>query len=179
MSRGRLAEIGRVVLLVVIAVALQTLIVSRVSVLGVTADLFLILTVVSAISRGPLYGAVFGFAAGVVADIAYMEPLGVRALIYVLMGYMVGSLVHRFATVNLWGVFLMAACASFLAQLAYGLFQYATGPRAGFFGMLATQVLPETVLDALITVPIYVLLIRLRVVPAPQAETAAAGTGPE
>ncbi|MBN1319352.1 MAG: rod shape-determining protein MreD [Thermoleophilia bacterium] len=179
MSRKRLAEIGRAVLLVFIAVGLQTLIVSRVSVLGVTADLFLILTVVAAISRGPLYGAVFGFVAGVVADIAFMEPLGVRALIYVLMGYMVGSLIHRFTTVNLWGVFLLAACASFLAQMAHGLFQFATGPRAGFFGMLATQVLPETVLDALVTVPIYVLLIRLRVVPAPHAETAATGTGPE
>ncbi|NLO26978.1 MAG: rod shape-determining protein MreD [Actinobacteria bacterium] len=179
MSRGWPAEIGRVVLLMVVAVALQTLIVSRVSVLGVTADLFLILTVVTAIGRGSLYGAVFGFAAGVVADIAFLEPLGVRALIYVLMGYMVGSLVHRFTSVNLWGVFLLAACASFVAQVAYGLFQYAIGPRAGFFVILTTQVLPETVLDALVTVPIYVLLIRLRVVPAPHAETAAAGVGQE
>lgn len=179
MNPKRFAEIGRVVLLVFIAVALQTLVVSRVSVLGVTADLFLILTVVTAISRGSLYGAVFGFFAGVVADIAFMEPLGVRSLIYLLMGYMVGTLVLRFTSVNLWGVFLLAAGASFLAQVAYGLFQYATGPRAGFFTMLAAQVLPETVIDALVTVPVYVLLVRLRVLPGPRVESSTAGSGSE
>ncbi len=52
---------GRAALLVVIAVALQVLVVSRVSILGVTADVFLIFTVVVAVGRGSMYGAIFGF----------------------------------------------------------------------------------------------------------------------
>lgn len=179
MNRKRLAEAGRAAVLVLVAVLLQTLVVSRVSVLGVTADLFLIFTVVAAISRGSVYGAVFGFVAGLVADTAFMGPLGVRSLIYVLVGYSVGTLVLRFAAVNLWEVILLAAGASLLAQFAYGLFQFATGPRAGLLTMLATQVLPEVVLDALLTVPIYVLMIRLRVIPALRMEPAAPGSGAE
>ncbi len=175
MGRKQFIEIGKLLLLFLIAIALQTLVVSRVSVLGVTADLFLILTVVCAISRGPVMGAAMGFAAGVVADVAYMQPLGVRALIYVLTGYLIGSVVVRFGLVNPWSVFLLAGGASFLAQFLYGLFEFATGPRAGFLMMLGAQMLPEAVLDALVTVPVYALLVRLRVLPAPAALPAAPG----
>lgn len=170
-----LTAIGKAGLLVVIAVALQVLVVSRVSVLGVTADLFLIFTVVVAIGRGSMYGALFGFLAGVVADTAFMETLGLRSLIYVLTGYFVGMVVARSGTVNPWGVLLVAGAASFLSQFLYSLAQYAMGPRAGFFTMLATQVLPETVLDALVTVPVYLVLVRLRVIPAPRLDTGATG----
>jgi len=172
----RLIAIGKAALLVVIAVALQVLVVSRVSVLGVTADLFLIFTVVVAISRGSMWGAIFGFLAGLVADIAFMEILGLRSLIYVLTGYVVGTIVLRFGTVNPWGVLLVAGGASFLAQFLYGLARFAMGPRAGFFTMLATQILPEMVLDALVTVPVYLLLVRLRIIPAPRPNTGTAGS---
>lgn len=165
--------LGKAALLIVIAVALQTLIVSRVSVLGVTADLFLIFTVVVAISRGSMYGALFGFFAGVVADIAFLQPLGLRSLIYVLTGYFVGMVVLRFGTVNPWGVLLLAGGASFVAQFLYGLAQYAMGPQAGFFTMLGTQMLPEAVLDALVAVPVYALLVHLRVIPGPRPEPGA------
>jgi len=176
-GRKQLIAIGKAALLVVIAVALQVLVVSRVSVLGVTADLFLIFTVVVAISLGSMHGAVFGFLAGVVADIAFVETLGLRSLIYVLSGYFVGMIVRRFGTVNLWGVFLIAGGASFVAQFLYGLAQYAMGPQAGFFTIVGTQILPETVLDALVTVPVYLLLVRLRVIPAPRVDTGTAGSG--
>ena len=176
MGGKRLIAIGKAALLVVIAVALQVLVVSRVSVLGVTADLFLIFTVVVAIRRGSMWGAIFGFLAGLVADIAFMEILGLRSLIYVLTGYVVGTIVLRFGTVNPWGVLLIAGGASFLAQFLYGLARFAMGPRAGFFTMLATQILPEMVLDALVAVPVYLLLVRLRIIPAPRPNTGTAGS---
>ena len=171
MTRRRLIAVGKMVLLVVIAIALQTLLISRVSILGVTADLFLVFTVVVALCRGSMHGAVFGFVAGVVADVAFIQPLGVRALVYVLAGYFVGMLVSRFGSVNPWGVFLIAGGASLFAQLLFGLFQFMMGPRAGFLTMFLTQILPEAVLDALVTVPIYVLVVRLRILPASGAET--------
>jgi rod shape-determining protein MreD len=171
----RLTAVGKAALLLVIAVVLQTLIVSRVSVLGVTADLFLILTVVVAISRGSMAGAVLGFVAGVIADIAFLQPLGLRSLIYVLTGYFLGMVVRRFDTVNPWGVLLLAGGASFVAQFLYGLSQYAMGPRAGFLTMVATQMLPEAVLDALVAAAVYALLVRLRVIPAPHLESGRSG----
>jgi rod shape-determining protein MreD len=161
----------------VVAVILQTVLVSHVSVLGVTADLFLIFTVIVGISRGSLAGAVFGFVAGLAADTAFMQPLGIRSFIYVLVGYSVGLLVVRFGTMSPWAVFLLALGSSFSAQVLYGLFQYVMGPRAGFFEILGVQILPESVLDALVAVPVYVLLLRLRVIPLPHLAEPAAGKG--
>jgi rod shape-determining protein MreD len=174
MGRRRLISVGKAILLLVVAIALQTLLISRISVLGVSADLFLVFTVVVAISLGSMEGAIFGFFAGVVADVAFLQPLGVRALVYVLAGYLVGMVVSRFGSVNPWGAFLVAGGASLFAQLLFGLFQYVMGPRAGFLTMVGTQILPETVLDALVAVPVYVLLVRLRVLPASQVETGGA-----
>ncbi len=158
MNRRNLIVLGKALLLFVVAIALQTLIVSQVSVLGVTADLFLILTIVIAIGRGSLTGPLFGFAAGLMADIAFMQPLGVRALVYVIAGYFVGMVVVRFGSVGPWAVFLVAIGASFSAQLVFGIFQFILGPRAGFFTMLGIQMLPEAILDGLMAVPIFVLL---------------------
>jgi rod shape-determining protein MreD len=177
MSRKHLLVAGKVILVLAFAVLLQLLLISRISVLGVTADLFLILTVIVAVTRGSLEGALFGFFAGLVADIAYYEPLGVRALIYVLAGYFVGMFVARFGTANPWSVALLAGVASFLAQFAFGLFQFMMGPRAALLTMIGTQMLPEAVLDGLIAAPLYVFLVRVRLLPAPQPEPAGPAGG--
>lgn len=179
MGRKRLIVLGKVALLLVIAVLLQILLVSRISVLGVTADLFLILTMLVAVSRGSMGGAIFGFFAGLIADIAFLQPLGVRALIYVLVGYFVGMFVARFETASPWAVLLLAGSSSFLAQFVFGLFQYIMGPRAGFFTMVGTQMIPGAVLDALVAVALYVFLVRLRLIPAPRVEPAVGRSGPE
>jgi rod shape-determining protein MreD len=168
MGRRELIVVGKVVLLLAFAAILQTVVISQVSILGVTADLFFMLTVIVAVCRGSVEGAIFGFFAGMIADIAYFSPLGVRAFIYVLAGYCVGIFVARFGTISPWSVALLAGAGSFLAQLLFGLFQYVMGPRGGLFTMIGIQMLPEAVLDGLITAPLYVLLVRIRLLPAPQ-----------
>lgn len=163
MSRAQAIAVGKVVLLFVIGALLQTLIISRVRVLGVGADLFLIMTVIVALVRGSMWGAVFGFVAGLAADITYLQPLGVRSLVYVVAGYVLGMLVARFGAESLWLVLLYAGGASVAAQVVFGLFEYVMGPRDGLFTMLGVQLLPEAMLDALVAAPVYLLLLRLRV----------------
>jgi len=170
MGRKELVGAGKFALLLVIAIALQVVVTSRITVLGVTADLFVILTVIMAVSRGSLVGAVFGFVAGLLADVAYMQPLGIHALIYLLAGYLVGMFVARFETGTPWAVLLLTGVSSFLAQFVFGVFQFVIGPRAAFFSMIGTQMIPEAILDALFAVPIYLLLMRARVIPTPKVE---------
>jgi rod shape-determining protein MreD len=179
MGRKKLIVLAKVVLVLAFAVVLQTVLLSHLSILGVTADLFLILTVIVAVRRGSLEGAVFGFFAGLVADIAYYQPLGVRALIYVLTGYFVGMFVARFGTANPWSVALLAGVTSLLAQLLFGLFQYIMGPRAALLSMIGTQMMPEAVLDGLIAAPIYVFLVRVRLLPEGHLDLAGPRGGEE
>jgi rod shape-determining protein MreD len=179
MGQRRLIEAGKIALIVIIAVVLQTVVISHISVLGVGADLFLIFTVIMAINRGPAGGAVFGFFAGLAADIAYLQPLGVRALVYVVTGYYLGMLVGRLGQVNLWVLFLLAAGSSLIAQFVFGVFEYVMGPREGLLTMMGRQMAPEAVLDALLTVPIYVMLVHLRLISLPRPEPAPGGSATE
>lgn len=176
MLSKRAIAVGKVLLLFVIGVALQVLVVSRVSILGVTADLFLILTVVVAISRGSMEGALCGFFAGLFASVAFFQPLGMHSFIYVLAGYFVGMFVSRLGTVTPWAIFLLAGVTSFASQFLFGLFQYTMGPRADFLTVVAAAMIPQMVLDALITVPVFMLLVRLRVIPAPLTQFTPVGS---
>jgi rod shape-determining protein MreD len=166
---------GKAAAVVLIAVLLQTLVVSHVTVLGLSVDLFLIFTVIVATSWGPLSGSVFGFVSGIAADIAYREPLGMRALVYVLVGYSLGILAGRYRAARPRTIFLYTLGASFVSKVVLGVFSYLMGPRAGFFGMFGLQIIPGAALDALFAVPVFVLLVRVKVVPVPRAEVGASG----
>jgi rod shape-determining protein MreD len=162
---GRWFSAARLALVLLLVLGLQTVIASRVSVLGVTADVFLIVVVMVGLQRGSVTGAVFGFCAGLVADMIFLEPLGLRTLIYLVAGYMAGRYPEAAGPPGVWVVMLMTALVSLLSQTVYGIFQFLTGPQAAFFTMLRVQILPAALLDGLLSAPMYLGLTRLRLLP--------------
>jgi rod shape-determining protein MreD len=166
---------GKVAILTIIAVALQTLVFSHVTILGMTVDVFVVFTVVVAVAWGSLAGTVFGFAAGIAADVAYLEPLGMRALAYVLVGYIVGAVARRLRGTTLWTVFLYVLASSFFSKLILGGISFMMGPREGFFTVFGLQMIPGAVLDALVAVAVFILLVKLRVVSRPRPEPTTSG----
>jgi rod shape-determining protein MreD len=86
-ARLRLAGI------LVLALVLQTTVVPDLRILGVCADLLLLTTVCAGLVGGPEMGALVGFAAGLLADFFLTTtPLGLSALVFSLVGYVVGSI---------------------------------------------------------------------------------------
>jgi rod shape-determining protein MreD len=160
--RERWVLVARLALVLVLVVALQTVVASRVSILGVTADLFLIMVVLVGMMRGSVAGALFGFSAGLIADIVFLEPIGLRAVIYLVAGYMAGRYLDAAGAPGAWAVMLLTALVSLLSQTAYGVFQFVVGPQAAFFTMLRVQILPAALLDGLLSVPVFLAVTRLR-----------------
>ena len=78
----------------------QSSVVPALSVSGVTPDLPLILTVFTALRRGPEVGCLVGFFAGFLRDIAGGGLIGVQALTTALAGFAMGLLVGRFWVAN-------------------------------------------------------------------------------
>lgn len=153
--------------MLLVAVAVQAIVTSRVLVLGVSADLFLVLAVLVALGRGSTKGALFGFGAGLLADIIYLEPLGLRTFIYLMLGYGVGRYSEILGVASAWTVVLLAAVSAFAAELVYGLFQVLAGQPGSFWAMLQQQVLPAALLDALVAAPLYLGLVRLGILDPP------------
>jgi rod shape-determining protein MreD len=165
-----LIEPAKLGLLLLLVVALQAVLTSRFSVLGVTADLFVVAVVLVSLSHGSFTGAVFGFSAGLLADVVYLDIVGVRALLYLLAGLAVGRFMEHYGPVTGWMVVLVAAITSLLCETTYGIFQFVLGAKVSFFVMLRIQILPAALINGLLSAPLYAGLARTRLLPHPDTK---------
>jgi rod shape-determining protein MreD len=78
--------------LMLVAALVQISIASTIEVAEGHPDVVLVLVIGIALLRGPLFGAVAGFWAGLVLDVASLETLGLTSLLLTLVGYFAGRL---------------------------------------------------------------------------------------
>lgn len=108
--------------LVCAAVVCQTVVFRHVAIGGVVPDLALVLVVVAAIDRGPQFGALLGFGAGLLVDLAPPADhvAGRWALALVVVGYLAGRVRQDARSSTLAGVLVVGA-ASFVGTSLYAL----------------------------------------------------------
>jgi rod shape-determining protein MreD len=78
--------------LMVFAALVQVSLASTIEVAEGHPDVVLVLVIGIALLRGPVFGAVVGFWAGLVLDVVSLETLGLTSLLLVLVGYFAGRL---------------------------------------------------------------------------------------
>jgi len=103
-------------MVLVVAVLVQSTVLARLTVAGVRPDLLVLAVVSVAVATDPTTGAVFGFVAGLVADLLFDLPVGVSALVYVAVGFAVGT-VRVYVTSHRPLVHLVLAGAASLASV--------------------------------------------------------------
>jgi rod shape-determining protein MreD len=111
-----------VALLVLVAIVLQVSLFSSLRIDGVAPDLALLVVIAAALVRGPEYGAVFGFVAGLLVDIAPPadHTAGRWALAFVVSGYLAG-VVRRDARSSAFAVVLVVGAGAFVAASIFAL----------------------------------------------------------
>lgn len=77
-------------LILIVAVALQAALFSFLPLFGAKPELALLVTVAVALALGSEWGAAAGFLGGFLIDLVGSLPLGISALSYSVVGYMVG-----------------------------------------------------------------------------------------
>lgn len=82
---------ARLSLVLVVLLVLQTTWMTDLRPFGVPGDLMLLLAIAAGMAGGPLRGATVGFVAGLAMDLVLLTPLGLSALVYLAVGYAVGS----------------------------------------------------------------------------------------
>jgi rod shape-determining protein MreD len=105
---------------IVLILTLQTTLLAPVRLLGARPDLLLLAVVAVATAAGAGGAAVFGFAAGLAADLLLDLPVGVSALVYTAIGYAVGSARAYLATGGVLVPAGLAVAASLAAVWASG-----------------------------------------------------------
>jgi len=114
---GRVLALAAVVLL---AVALQSTLLARLTLLGVIPQLVLVVVVSLAFLDGPRVGIVVGFAGGLLQDLLLPQSIvGLTALVYTLVGYGVASLRQFAPGESVWTPVFAVALASAVAEFSY------------------------------------------------------------
>jgi rod shape-determining protein MreD len=86
----RVQATARVLALLAVLVLLQVTFVSQLRLAGVAPDVLLLVSVAAGVAAGPDRGAIVGFVAGLGYDVFLQTPLGLSALVYCVVAYLVG-----------------------------------------------------------------------------------------
>lgn len=152
--------------LVVGAVVLQTAVLSQVAIDGVVPDLALVLVVAAALVRGPEFGAVTGFAAGLAIDLAPPADhvAGRWALALVVVGYLAGRLKYDAASPV--SAVLAVGAGSFVGTSVFALsgllLHDRVLPVTEMLQVIALSVFLNLIIAPLLLPPLLALLRRLR-----------------
>lgn len=149
------AELARLGALLFAALLLQTSVAPNIHVLGASPDFALIIVVSVAMLRGCQVGAVFGFLTGVLVGVALLEPLGMSALVFVVVGYFAGRYAETAdlsaPVAPLVGVF----AGTLLAGVIIATLQYLLERQVPFGFWIGRVLLPSLVLNTLLAAVFY------------------------
>ena len=124
-----IARVAAVGALVVVALALQSTVLARLTLLGVIPQLVLVVVVSLAYTDGERVGVVVGFTGGLLLDLLLppQSILGLTALVYTFIGYATGVLRQFAPADSVWTPVLAVALASAVAEFGYALLSIIMG----------------------------------------------------
>ena len=151
----RLAALGFV------AVVVQIAAVSQITVFGVPADLSPLVVASVGLLAGSLPGAVFGFAVGLLVDLALVQTLGVTSLLFIAIGYWAGRLRELRDPSHGLVPLAVGASAAAVSTIGFGLMQFLLGVEAPVSLLLLRQIVVLILVDTLLALPVYALVRRI------------------
>ncbi len=147
----------KVFVLLVLAVVVQTTISPYVTVLGAQPDSALIVVIALAMMRGPVWGAVVGFATGFLLDVALVQTMGISSFLYTLAGYFSGRYAEGTDPDSWLPPMVTVFLATFVVQVLNAVIMFLLGVEASIDFVIFRVVLPSAVINALLAMPIFVV----------------------
>ncbi|GAA1677804.1 rod shape-determining protein MreD [Kribbella sp. NPDC056951] len=158
-------RVGLAALLLMLAVTIQTSVLTNIAVAGVTCDLVLIVVIALALSRGPEWGAIAGFVGGLLLDIVPPadHTAGRWALALAIAGYVAGLIRRETSAgpVGPLGVALTVVFGAGLSLLIYsatGALLHDPSVDWGQFGVRIGIAAGYDVVGAIVVIPLVMWL---------------------
>lgn len=150
--------VARLAAILIVAVLVQTTVAPNIRILGANPDFALITIVCVALLFGAETGAIFGFLAGALGAVALMEPLGLTAFVFVIIGFLVGRYAETADLSAGYAPLISAFVATLLAGVLLALAQFLLAREVplGFF--FWRVLVPGIVLNTLLAAPIYIVV---------------------
>jgi rod shape-determining protein MreD len=155
------AESAKLGGLLLVAVLLQVSIVTPIAVASGHPDVVLVLVVGLALLRGPLVGAVAGFSAGLLLDVAAFGSLGLSSLVLTLAGYWSGRFGEATTRSSPYPPLIAVALATVWLAVGSALLHFMLGDRVPAGTLFGQVLLPTLALNLLLAYPLYRLVARV------------------
>jgi rod shape-determining protein MreD len=151
-------EIARLGVILLVALLLQTTLAPNVRVMGANPDFALIIVVCVALLKGSETGAIFGFLTGTLVSVALMEPFGLSAFVFVLVGFLAGRYAETADLSAGFAPLLSVFVATLIADVLLAMAQFLLARQVplGFF--LGRVLVPSLVLNTLLAAPLYLVV---------------------
>lgn len=156
----------RAPLVVLTALIVHLVVLSRLRVAGVMPDLMLLVGIAAGLTGGPSRGAAVGFLSGILLDFFLQTPLGLSALVFTLVGFAVGTLGTGILRASWWIPVVIALVASAAGELLFALIGAMLGETQMVSARLATVLAVVGVTNAILA-PIVVAVVGWAVARAP------------
>lgn len=112
-----------------LASIVQFALISRIEVFGVSPNIFIPTIILITLGFGQFKGSYLGLFFGLVEDLLFSSVLGIRALIYFVLAYILGFNSHMFNIKDLKTGLLLTIILTILVNLAYLGLAYFTGTK--------------------------------------------------
>jgi rod shape-determining protein MreD len=147
--------------LLFVAAVIQVSLLSSIEVAGAVPDLLLVTLLSVALLRGSLFGAICGFAAGLVLDTAQLQTLGVTSLLYTVGAYWIGRYGETTGHDRGHAPFVSVGIVTVLYAIGALLLHYLLGQGGSARAVLVDGILPSLAFNLVLTAPVYALVRRL------------------
>lgn len=148
-------------LVILAAFLLQSSVFPAITLLDITPNVLLIVTVCFGFMRGRRFGLLTGFFSGLLLDIFFGPVFGFYALLYMLIGYTNGYFYKVFFDEEIKVPMLLVAGSDLIFGVIIYLIQFAVRMRFAFYKYFMGVILPECIYTVVLTLFLYRLLYRI------------------
>jgi len=143
----------RVAVVLFLAIVVQASFIARLPVAGARADIVLLCAIAAGFESDASRGAIVGFAAGLTFDLLLNTPVGLSALTYTLVGYLVGMFQGSVLRSTWWIPVLATLVASAFGVLLFAALDRVLGQATVDPGRLPTIVAVVALTNGLLSRP--------------------------
>jgi len=151
-------EVVKLGVTLLVATLLQTTLAPHLRLLGAYPDFALIAVVCVALVKGCEIGAVFGFLTGMATAVALMEPFGLNAFVFVLVGFLAGRYAETAELSASVAPLVSVFAATCLANVLLAMAQFLLLREVPFGFFIGRVLFPALVLNTLLAAPIYLVV---------------------
>ncbi|KAB3531441.1 rod shape-determining protein MreD [Alkaliphilus serpentinus] len=148
-------------ILLIINLILQSTLFQYFAIFGVLPNTALVLIVSISIFTGKGKGAITGFVAGLLQDIIFGKMVGLNAMIYMLIGYTMGSINEKLYKDNPIVPILLTAASTVAFETINMVFLYLMRYRIELFNVFKNMLIIEVLYNSFLSIFIYLLISKL------------------